>query len=475
MVLIRFRFIVPLGCCLLGSCKSIGPDYLRPDTRMPPEYRGESAGQTLSLPEGDWWLVFRDAALRDLLRQIESENFDLKAAMARIDRSAALVGITRADLFPLLGAGGSVENNRVSESAPFLAGESLEFYEGGLSLGWEIDVWGRIHRLVEAGRAKVEATAADRDGLLLSLKARAATAYFGSRSLDEELRVIRDAIDSRQKALDLQLGRQAAGDASQLEVARARSELASAEASAESVKRRRAVLEHGLAVLIGKAPSDFRLPVKKETAKPPSVDPGIPAALLLRRPDVFSAERRLAAANAGIGSAKAEFYPRFTLTGDGGLSSISAEDFLNWSSRTWRIGPGVDLPVFQGGKLKSNLKRAKAEYQEALADYQQQILVALEDVENALTGIHTLRTEAAAVEKAVEAASEVEKITRQTYDDGQMTYFEVVDAERVALDTKRVAAQLHGLRLIRTVELIQALGGGWQVQVPVDLENGGRD
>jgi len=463
--LCRMACLACLTTGFLASCaRPIGPDYDKPQAITPAAYKGTPhQTEEAVFSEDEWWTIFRDPELTQLVSSVESHNLDAAAAVARIERAWAILGVTRAGILPNLNGSGGVFLDRSSDSAEFQGGTTGELYQGELILGWELDLWGRVRRLIQGARADAELAEAAYEDLLLSLQAQTARTYFSLRAIDEEIRVVDQTVTTRKTALDLQNKLAEAGNASDLEVARAESELATTQAVGEALRRSRGRLENALAVFVGQNPSEFEVGRRSWAPSVPNVPAGVPGELLVRRPDVAAAERQLVAANARIGAAKADFLPRVTLTGDGGLSSISADDFLNWSSRQWTFGPAVDVPVFQGGRLRSNLKAAEADYDEALYLYQQQVILAFQDVEDALSDISTLRKESYAQNRAVNASRRVEDLSNKRYDDGLVNYFEVVDAQRITLEAERRQVQLRGESFNSMVSLIQALGGGWDV------------
>jgi len=293
-----------------------------------------------------------------------------------------------------------------------------------------------------------------------------AETYFLLRSIDAELATLTNTVALRQEQVHLVRSRFEGGIGNELDVARAETELATTEAETAGLSPRRAELENALALLIGSNPSQFRLSAlgAEWSPKPPAIPAGLPAALLERRPDVSEAERQLAAANARIGVAKAAFFPVLRLTGSGGFVSGDIESLFNWESRAWSIGPSISLPLFAGGRNRANYRRSKADYQEALARYRQQILVAFADVENSLAAIHHLGLEAAAEDRASRNARRAYDLARARYTAGTVSYLDVVDAQRAALQTDRTRAQVTGQRFAMAVRLIKALGGGWTEQ-----------
>jgi multidrug efflux system outer membrane protein len=322
-----------------------------------------------------------------------------------------------------------------------------------------------VRRGFQSARADAQASLASYYNVLLTLQSDVAQNYFALRSLDAEIAIVAGTVDLRQEQVRLVRSRFEGGVGSELEVAQAQTELATTEAEAASLVRQRDELENAIAILVGEIPSTFKLPAlnadKSWSPEPPSIPAGLPADLLERRPDVAAAERQLASANAKIGVAKGAFFPVVTLTASGGYLSGDVQTLFNWDSHVWSIGPSVSLPIFAGGRNRANLQRAHAAYDESVALYRQQVLEAFGDVENSLSGIRQLEIQAAAQARAVAAARRATDLATQRYRSGIVAYIEVVDASRDALAAERANAQLAGQRLITAVQLIKALGGGW--------------
>jgi multidrug efflux system outer membrane protein len=288
------------------------------------------------------------------------------------------------------------------------------------------------------------------------------------RSLDAEIATVTSTVGLRREQVKLVRSRYEGGIGSQLEIAQAETELATTEAEVASLTKRRDELENAIAVLVGQNPSDFHFPARSAgnwAPRPPEIPAGLPSDLLERRPDVAEAERRLASANAKIGVAKGAFFPVLTLTGSGGYVSGDLDTLFNWSSRTWSIGPSLSLPIFAGGRNRANYQRSQATYADAVGLYRQQVLVAFGDVEDSLSDIRHLAEQAAAQERAVASAKRAAKLADVRYRSGIVSYIEVVDADRDALTAERANDQLVGQRLIASVQLIKALGGGWNVSI----------
>jgi multidrug efflux system outer membrane protein len=330
-------------------------------------------------------------------------------------------------------------------------------------LTYELDLWGRVRRSFEGANADAQGQLAAFENTLLILKADVALNYFVLRTLDTERAILRNTLQLRRDALALVNARLNGGAASELDVSRAETELNSTEAEIFAADRNRAEIDHALAVLVGKSASDFavkELPLAANTL-PPVIPAGLPSDLLERRPDIAEAERALAAANARIGVAKAAFFPVVRLTGLAGFESMDVDTLFNWQSRVWSIGPSITLPLFQGGRNRANLKRSQAVFEENVANYRQRILVAFKEVQDGLTGARLLSQQATAQERSLASARKTADISNVRYRAGLVSYLEVVESERTALTAERESARLDGQRLVTSVQLIKALGGGW--------------
>ncbi len=443
---------------LLVGCQT--PATLQvPKAASPSIFKGQSEGMVVR-PE--WWLVFDDAELRRLATRLDDGNLELQAALARADQAYAALGLARADRVPSINANGSVQRSRSSEneqsggSFPNYASQ----YRAGLALGWEIDLWGRVRKLVEAGQADAQVAEALVEDVRLALRGQLARNYFALRTLDEEQQVLRDAVTTREANLKLAQRRFDGGITPELDVARAATELAATRSELASLQGPRTRLENAIAVLLGEAPADFRLDARGLSAKLPGIRAGLPMETLAARPDVAAAKARLIAAQARVGVAQAEFFPRVSLVGSGGLSSIQASNFVKWSSRTFTLGPEVSVPIFQGGRLRANEARARAAYAEAVANYRQTVLNALGDVENAMADLAALRNQTGAQDEAVRAAERALALSTRRYEAGLVSSIEVIDAVREQLNAQRRAVQIRGQQFESTVQLIQGLGGG---------------
>jgi multidrug efflux system outer membrane protein len=457
----------------LSGC-AIGPDYKRPTSAAPAQYKAETLGswkegQPLDhAPKGEWWGVFADDTLNDLQRRADNANQELKAAVARVEQARAVARVARSELMPTITADPSYVRRRFSPNQePTFGAITANEFRAPLDLSYEVDLWGRVRRGFESARADAQASLATFGNVLLSLHSDVAQNYFALRALDAEIATVTGTVDLRKEQVRLVRSRFEGGIGNELDVARAETELATTEAEAASLAKRRAELENALAILVGENPTTFRLAAtsSSEATKwnptPPEIPAGLPADLLERRPDVAEAERQLAAANARIGVAKAAFFPSLHLTGSGGYVSGDIDNLFNWDSRVWSIGPSVSLPIFAGGRNLANYRHSKSAHEESVANYRQRILVAFGDVENSLAGIRHLGNQAAAQDRAVANARRAAELAGERYRAGIVSYLEVVDANREALQAERGRAQLTGQRLAASVQLIKALGGGW--------------
>lgn len=446
-----------------SALPSVGPDYKIPETTTPAAYRDASPSTQALQP--DWWLLFNDPALNQLEHDALAANQDLRAALARVERARAIAGVARSSYFPTLAVNPSVTREDSSRTIDNrLPVDLTTIYRVPLDLSWEIDLFGRVRRLNESTRAQLAAAGATYDAARLSLTAEVASTYFTLRALDRELGVVTATIALRRDALTLVQARYKSGTAAELDVARAETELATTEADSAALSARRASTQNALAVLTGQPASDFSMAsvnAPSSAVSLPPVPAGLPSNLLTRRPDITAAERTLAAANARIGLAKAAFFPALSLTGNFGYASADVDDLFKSDSRFWSIGPSLYLPLFQGGRNRANLARSRAAYEETLARYRQQVLVAFREVQDALTASRFLTEQASAQSRAVASARRGSALSQTRYDAGFVSYLDVVDAQRTALEVERAEIRLNGQRLITHVALIKALGGGW--------------
>jgi NodT family efflux transporter outer membrane factor (OMF) lipoprotein len=415
--------------------------------------------------------VFREPGLDALETQASEANQSLKAAFASLQQARAQTRIAQAGYFPTVTADASASRNRVSENSPtFVAGKPAlysDFILGG-ELSYEIDLFGRVRNTVAGARAGEQATAGDVAALDLSLHAELASDYFTLSGLDAQQQLLDHTVADYAKALQLTGNLYHGGAAAITDVQQATAQLESARTQAEDTRLRRAQTEHAIAVLVGQQASSFHLephPLPSGVL-PPAVDPGLPSQLLERRPDVAAAERRVAAANAQIGVARAAYFPVFSLTGSAGLESVSAADWLTAPSRFWSIGPQGLLTVFDAGLHRAQSAAAHAAYDQQVANYRNSVLTAFQDVEDDLVALRRLEQESVSEAAAVTATQGALDQANYRYQGGLVTYLEVVSTENAALSAQLAAVDIQVRRINASVLLIKALGGDWNPPAP---------
>jgi NodT family efflux transporter outer membrane factor (OMF) lipoprotein len=455
---------------LLGGC-SLAPVYRVPATpQAPAAYREAGGWQPAQprdeAPRGPWWSVFRDPALDAFEARVGDANQDLRAALARLREARADTRIARAAYFPAVNASAAAQRARVSANSPrFPAGVQTlgNDFDLEADLSYEFDVWGRVRNQVASARASQRASAGDLAALELSIRAELAQDYFALRSADAQQMLLDRTVEDYRRSLELTQNLFAGGAAALTDVAQAQAQLEIARTQAAETRLQRAQTEHAVAVLLGENPSAFHVepnPLAPQTTLPP-VDPGLPSALLERRPDIAAAERRVAAANALVGVARAAYFPVFSLGGSAGFNSIGASNWLTAPSRIWSIGPTAVLPLFQGGRLGGQTERARAAVDEQAANYRNTVLTAYREVEDNLAALRQLEQESASEAAAVTATATALRQANLRYKGGLATYLEVATTENTALQTQLAAVDIQLRRLTASVLLIKALGGGW--------------
>jgi NodT family efflux transporter outer membrane factor (OMF) lipoprotein len=445
ITLFRVIRVLAVASALAGSvsCTMVGPDYVRPSVSVPPDYKeagdSKSAETKSALPRSRWWELFGDPELNALVEQVEVGNQTLQAAEARVRQAAALVDVAGAGAFPTAGIG--TVNKNV-----------------GFQAAWEIDLWGRVRRSVEAGTAAADASVDELAAAKLALQALVAQKYFLLRVHDAEMRLLRDSVSQYERSLQLNRNQYAVGVASRANVVQAEAQLNSTRTQALDVELTRAQIEHSIAVLIGKPPAEFGMAATAWTPVIPGVARTLPSDLLLRRPDIAAAERMMAAANAQIGVAQASFYPSIRLFGSGAINV--------------GLAGGVALAqlLLDGGLRQAQNSRFTAAYAESVADYRQTVLAAFRDVEDNLSAMRLLESQAAAQDAAVKASRDSVAITNNQYHAGIVTYLSVVIVQSAALVNERADLAILGRRLVACVDLIKSLGGGWEMDTPKPAE-----
>jgi NodT family efflux transporter outer membrane factor (OMF) lipoprotein len=437
----------------------------------PPAYR-ESADWKQAEPadarnRGPWWIVFQDPMLDTLEGRVTQSNQDIKAAFARLQEARAQTRIARAAYFPTLTAGPTATRSRTSVNSPLFNGTKPATSNDFLldaDLSYELDVWGRVRNSVASARASEQASAADLAALDLSTHAEVATDYFTLCGEDTQRELLDQTVADYERALKLTQVLFDGGAAALADLQQARAQLESARTQATDIRLRRAQTEHAIAVLLGESPSTFHLDPRelRLDVAPPPIDPGLPSALLERRPDVAAAERRVASANAGIGVARAAYFPVFSLFGKGGFESTSASNWIAAPSQFWSIGPSAVLTVLDGGLHRAQSAQAHAAYDEQVANYRGTVLTAYQEVEDNLAALRDLEAESLSETAAVAATTGALKQTQYQYKGGIVTYLQVVVTENAALAARLSAADIQIRRMTATVLLVKALGGGWE-------------
>ncbi|WP_118180341.1 efflux transporter outer membrane subunit [Paraburkholderia phosphatilytica] len=470
---------------LLAAC-SVEPPYHRPDVAAPAAFKeapalpaSEAGTWKPAQPaddahRGEWWTVFGDTTLDSLEQQAADANQNLKAAAARVQEARAVTRAARSQWFPSIDAGFSPTRERlapVTLEEPQNANVPTQtVWTAQATVSYEADLFGRVSSNVNAATADAQQSEALFRSVQLALQADVAQNYFQLRELDTEVQLYRKTVSLREDTLKLVERRFKEGDISELDVAQARNELSTARADAVGVARTRAASEHGLAILLGKAPANFTFPETPLDPVTVRIPAGLPSALLERRPDIAAAERAMAAANARVGLAKSAFFPKLDITGAAGFESATLGDLFMWSSRTFLLGPlsgtALTLPIFDGGRRKADLAQARGKYDEDVAQYRQQVLVAFREVEDNLSDLRLLDDQMHSQSDAVNASERASHLSDVQYQEGQVSYLNVIDAQRSVLDSELQASRLQGVQAVSTVNLIRALGGGWgDVQV----------
>lgn len=455
-----------LGLALILTACASGPDYKRPEAPVSASFK-EASGDwrpaaPASVANGPWWSLFANPELDGLMAQVEVGNQNLAVAAAAYRQALAAVDSANASFFPSISANAATSRSRTNSGtgdrrvASFNSPSSLT-----LGASWAPEIWGRISRASEAATANSQAGAAELAAARLSAQAALATAYFQLRSLDSLSKLLAGTVAGYERSLSIARNQHAADLVSSADVAQAEAQYNSARAQSIAVTAQRANLEHAIAVLVGKAPATFSLPVADLPDSIPTVPGALPATLLERRPDIAVAERRVAAANAQIGVATAAYFPNLTLTGSTGFSNNAIDGLLRAPNFVWSVGPQLAETLFDGGARDAARAQAVAAYDQQVASYRQTVLTGLQQVEDQLASLRALAGQAEAQAKAVAAATEAERIVLNQYKAGTVGYSNVIVAQTAALSARQSALTVRQNRLTATVTLLEALGGGW--------------
>ncbi|MGA7437112.1 MAG: efflux transporter outer membrane subunit [Luteibacter sp.] len=466
------KFVLGAGLLVVLSGCSLAPQYTKPTVGPLPEaFKGAAnpKGWAVASPNDDaargpWWTVYSDPTLDRLEGQLNAHNPDLSVALARLDASHAYLEQLGADQAPRIGVSASPTNNRQSDRRPLRGANQPDEYDArtlGLSAGYELDLWGRIRNEVAAGQAQSQAAEADLASAQLSLQADLADLYIKLRGYDVETKIVEDSLKAFGEGQEITQNRMDGGVSSGLDVARANAQYADAQAQATELRVQRALTEHAIAALVGEPASSFSLPPDKGAVPLPTIPLGVPSALLERRPDIAAAERRAFAANAAIGVARAAFYPDISLSAALGFQDVGHGNLLSASNQFWSLGPLAALNVFDGGLRRGREAEAKAEFAAASAQYRRVVLKAFQQVEDNLSLLQDLGRESEQEGAAADAAKQSQTLATNRYNEGVVSYLEVVTAQTAALKAERTAELVHTRQLQASVDLIRALGGGW--------------
>jgi multidrug efflux system outer membrane protein len=448
----------------LGAC-SMAPDYHAPQTALPAQFK-EVAGWTAATPSdaqarGSWWSAYDDPVLDGLERRAEAASPTLAAALARYDQARAAVRGSQADLYPQVNVDAGASRNKLSSDRPLSTGSGPKYNEfsvGG-SISYEIDLWGRVRNTVAANRAEAQASEADLASARLSLQASVADAYFRLRGLDAQAQLLDRSVAAFTRARDLIDTRHRGGIVSGIDVNRARTVLGNAQAQVAAVANDRAATEHELAALTGTLASDFSVAPDIRPLEPPALPAGTPSELLQRRPDIAAAERRVFAANAQIGVARAAYFPSLALGASGGWQATGGA-LLSSPSTFWSLGPlSTILTLFDGGRRKADVKISRARYEEIAADYRDTVLTAFREVEDAIAAQRYLSSQGEAQAQAAQAAQRTSDIAMARYRDGASDYLDVVTAQTDALEAQRADLSVLTQRMRASVAIVRAVGG----------------
>jgi len=451
-----------LFALVLAGC-AVGPTYQRPDIETPVAFK-EGKGEWVravpadTLERGPWWELFGDAELNGLASQVEVSNQNVAAAVAQYAQARALVAEQRASLFPTVGLDLSANRSGGGGGTP-----TRKSYQVGIGASWEPDVWGRLRRGVDSARAGAQASLADLQAARLSAQGELAVNYLNLRELDTSIALQGETIAGYQRTQKITQNRYDAGIVARTDVLQAQTQLANAQADLLGLERQRAVLEHAIAVLVGKAPANFGIAARPAWAGVvPAIPFDVPSTLLQRRPDIAAAERRAAQANEQIGIAQAAYFPSLNLSGNIGASAARIGDLFSGSALVWSLGVSLAQTIFNAGATSARVEGARAGLDEAAARYRQTVLAAFQDVEDQLVAARILEQQLVLRQQAAQAANLVEQQVLNRYQAGQVNYTEVVNAQATAQNARRAVVQAQSDRQVAAVALIQALGGGWR-------------
>ena len=466
-----FVVAVLAGALFASVGCTVGPRYKRPTAQAPSAWKGEGPWQTAApkdaIPKGTWWQIFHDAELDHLEQDLTQANQSLEAARNRLSEARSQARIASSAYFPAVNVDPSGQRQLLAGNRPLsgstvpLTSYTQNVFAVPFSVSYELDLFGRVRRTLEAANAQLQGSAADLENVRLVLTAELAADYFNLRESDRETRVVRESVEIQQKGLDLVNRRHEGGVATGLEVAQQAALLESTATQLQLVLQQRAQYEHAIAVLVGKSASDFSVAEAPFEPVPPAIPTGVPSEVLERRPDVATSERQMAYENAQVGLAVAAFYPHITLGGSGGWQSRDLATLANAPSLFWSLGGDVLQPIVNGGRNRANLALRRATYDESIANYRESVLVAFQQVEDGLSGLALLNQASKTQDAAVVDSRKALEIANNRYVGGITTYLDVITAQSTLLANERLATQLLGQQMTTSVYLVKALGGSW--------------
>ena len=475
-------FLLASIAALFAGC-SFAPHYARPPVETPALFK-ENPGTNIwqvaqpndAVVRSNWWSVFNDVELDSLETQVTISNQNVAAAFANFLSARAIVREARAQLFPTLVANPSITRSRSSfggQAGSSSANPNVTDYSLPLDATWQLDLWGRIRNTIKASAAEAQASAADLENTRLTAQAELASDYFQLRGQDALEQLFDDTVTAYQQSYNLEKVLFKTGIASDQDVAQAETQLRTAQAQDTNLQILRAQLEHAIAILIGKPPADVSIPRTPLNENPPAIPSGVPSQLLERRPDIAAAERLVAAANAQIGVAKAAYFPTITLSASGGFESVATADLFSWPSRVWSIGAGASETIFDAGARSATIAQYRAAYDNAVAQYRQTVLTAFQQVEDNLASLRILNQEIQQQETAVNSSQRYFDLATNRYKLGIDSYLNVITAQTTLLANRQTLANLRTEQMTAAVQLIEALGGGWNAAQLTSQKSGG--
>jgi NodT family efflux transporter outer membrane factor (OMF) lipoprotein len=459
-----------LATLALAAGCAVGPDYRKPQAPVPAQYKELDGWQQArpkdELPRGSWWSAFGDPTLDELLKRVDISNQNIRVSEARVRQARGIADQARAGLFPTVNATGSATRSKSPSlsNQPNFATGAVNNYNVGLSASWELDLWGRVRRTVEADDASWQASAAQLEAARLSARASLAQDYFALRVADTTRRLLEETVQAYQRSLELTQNRYKAGVVARVDVVQAEVQLKSAQANLIDIGVDRAQLEHAIAILLGEPPANFSLAPADLALKVPPLPVALPGEVLERRPDIAAAERAMAAANAQIGVAKAAYFPTLTLSGSDGFRATNLANLLSAPSRFWSLGAAAAETIFDAGARRAASDQAIAAYDAQVATYRQTVLGGFQEVEDNLAALRILEQEATLQDEVVQGARQALELNINQYQQGVVSYLNVLSAQTTAYNNERTALNVLGRRLTAAVGLVRALGGGWTAE-----------